>query len=94
MGGGVCLLARLGALHGMQDLVALIDAGSYLLLACETDGVVEMTNNASVSQVQLRGELKCQGHGRITGAEARWFLWLSWRDNKDTSRPRNFWTNP
>jgi hypothetical protein len=87
MGGGVCLLARGGALHGMQDLVALIDAGTQLLLAREADGVVEMANDASVLEVQLRREVKCECHGGITGVGHVGSGASGRRDKEDASPP-------
>jgi hypothetical protein len=69
MRGGVRFVARGGALHRVQDLVALIDPRPQFLLARERDGVVEMTNDAPICEAQLRREVKCECHGRITGGE-------------------------
>lgn len=68
--GGVCLLARLGALERVQDLIALVDTRPQFLLARKTNGVIEMTDDAPIAQVQLGCELELERHGCITGAQA------------------------
>lgn len=70
MSGGVCLLAGLGPFERVQDLIALVDTWPQFLLARKTNGVVEMTDDAPVAQVQLGRELELERHGWITGAQA------------------------
>ena len=69
MRGGVRFFARPGPLHGMQYFVALVDAGPQFLLARKVDGVVQVTDDTAVVQVQLGGEIKVDRHGCITGAD-------------------------
>ena len=66
MRGGMRFFLRRRTLHGVQNLVALIDAGPQLLLACKADGVVEMTDDASVPQMQLRCKIEVHRHGCIS----------------------------
>ena len=67
--GSVRFLPRCSTLHGVKDFISLIDARPEFLLPSEADGVIKMTNDASIPQAQLRREVKCEGHGRITEAE-------------------------
>jgi hypothetical protein len=69
MRGSVRFLPRCSTLHGVKDLISLIDARPKFLLPSEADGVVKMTNDAAIPQAQLRREVKCEGHGRITEVE-------------------------
>jgi hypothetical protein len=90
MRGGVRFLTRRRALHGVQYLVALIDARPQLLLARKSDSVVKVTNDAAVPQVQLGREIECEGHARITVAGRGGSCGSSHRDNEDM---RNGWRN-
>jgi hypothetical protein len=58
MRGRVGLLAGRRTFHGVQDLVALVDAGAHFLLTREIDRIVEVTDDAAVAQVQLGCELE------------------------------------
>ena len=64
------LLACRCALQRVQDFIALVDTGPRFLLARKADGVVEVTNDAPVTQMQLGCEMKFDRHGCITGAQA------------------------
>jgi hypothetical protein len=48
----------------------LVDTRPQFLFARKTNGVVEMTDDAPVAQVQLGRELELECHGCITGAQA------------------------
>jgi hypothetical protein len=67
--GSVRFLPRCRTLHGVKDFISLIDTRPEFLLPSEADGVVKMTNDASIPQAQLRREVKCECHGSITAAE-------------------------
>src|SRR5262249_27705297 len=54
------------ALHLVQDLVALIDAWPGLLLASKTQCVVDVTDDASVFEMELRRKIERGGHGAKT----------------------------
>ena len=56
----------LRALNLVQDLVTLIDARSGLLLASKTQCVADVTDDASVLEMELRREIERGGHGAKT----------------------------
>jgi hypothetical protein len=59
------------ALYLVQDLVALVDAGSKLLLASKAGRVVQIADHPSVPQMQLRREIKLDAHSKETAAVIR-----------------------
>jgi hypothetical protein len=58
----MCLFFAVGVLDLMQDFIALIDAGSNFLLAREAHGVVEVTDDAPILEMQLGREIKLDRH--------------------------------
>ena len=56
MSSRVGLLPGLRALDRVQDLVALGDSGTRLLLAGKADGVIEIADDPAISEMQFRCE--------------------------------------
>jgi hypothetical protein len=62
----VRLFFILCAFHFVEDLVALIDAGSGLLLARKALRVFEMADDPTVPEMQLRREMELDRHAAET----------------------------
>jgi hypothetical protein len=60
-----CFLA-VRAFDRMEDLVALVDSRPRLLLARKTCGVIEIADDTSVPQTQLRREIEFHCHAAAT----------------------------
>jgi hypothetical protein len=65
------LLPVLGALQGMKYFVALVDAGTRFMLPCEPNGIVKMTNDSSVAQMQFGHKVELDGHIASTNPAGR-----------------------
>jgi len=62
MGCRVSLLLGLRALNAVQNLVALIDSRTRLLLAGKASRISEIADDSSVAQMQLRCEVELRYH--------------------------------
>src|SRR5947209_5551892 len=60
----VGLLLSLRALDRVQHLVALVDSGTRLLLASKANGILKITDDPTVPEVQLRCEVELMYHAR------------------------------
>jgi len=68
MGCRMSLLFGLRAFDRVQDLVALIDSGTRLLLARKADSVSEIADDPAISQMQFRCENELRAHAAETAS--------------------------
>jgi hypothetical protein len=64
------LFAAFGALHFVQNLVALIDSGSSLLFASKGLGVFEITDDAPIPEMQFWRKIKLGRHDAENARQA------------------------
>ena len=60
----------LSAFHFVQDFVSLVDPRSNLLFTSKTRSVVEIADDASILEMQLRREVKLGRHTAETSSAA------------------------
>jgi hypothetical protein len=71
MGCGMGFLLGLCAFDLMEDLVALVDAGPRLLLARKARCVIQITDDPSIPEVNLRREIELDRHAFATAGQAK-----------------------
>src|SRR5262249_21220697 len=67
----VGLFSALRVLHPVQDFIALVDPRSSLLLARKAHRVVEVADDPTILEMQLRREIKRSRHAAETSGRAR-----------------------